>query len=53
MNPELRYKSQKWWSGLSIEEMNKMVHKHYPQIQWVTKNMIPSFVIEMYQKEIC
>ena len=49
----LRVKSQKWWSGLSINQMKELTRKYYPDphITWSFISDTPGLVEDIYQKE--
>lgn len=52
-NNSLRSKSQKWWGGLSINQMKELTRKYFPNphITWTFVSDTPSFVEDIYQKE--
>jgi len=50
MNKE-KHNAQTWWASLSINEMKELSKKYFPSFHWTTVNILPSFVLEIYEKE--
>jgi hypothetical protein len=52
MTKKQRDKSHTWWRSLSINEMNALAKKYYPDVSGPFVSQTPSLVYNIYQNEV-